>query len=159
MRITSKYVLFWQGIFSNFYNCRIVCMGREFKSSEQLFMYLKADLFHDEQMKLNILNSKSPKEAKYFGRKVRNFDSNKWDEKKYQIMQLIIKYKFEQNEELKKELQKPKYKNKIFVEASPYDKIWGIGLHYNDILCDDERNWKGENLLGKVITQYKKSIS
>ena len=64
--------------------------------------------------------------------------------------------KFSQNEELLADLKK--YKDKIFVEASPEDKIWGIGLHYDDDRVLDESLWNGQNLLGKVINEVAKIL-
>ena len=45
--------------------------------------------------------------------------------------------------------------DRIFVEASPYDKIWGVGLYETDDRILDEKNWLGENLLGKAITEVR----
>lgn len=66
-------------------------------------------------------------------------------------MYKILVQKFGQNEKLKQELLK--YKNYQFIEASPYDRIWGIGLSEDNDLILDESNWNGLNLLGKSITK------
>lgn len=47
MKITNNFVFFWDGWLSNFYPCRIIFDSKVFKSSEQLFMYLKALYFGD----------------------------------------------------------------------------------------------------------------
>ena len=72
-----------------------------------------------------------------------------WSDVRQNIMTEILKHKF--NSEALKYL-KEKYKEYEFVEASPYDKIWGVGLDENNEKILDENNWLGQNLLGKCIT-------
>lgn len=45
--------------------------------------------------------------------------------------------------------------NRKFAEASSYDKIWGIGLHEDDKDVLDESKWRGQNLLGKILTEIR----
>ena len=45
--------------------------------------------------------------------------------------------------------------NKILVEASPYDTIWGIGQNADAINSKDPHNWKGENLLGFALMEVR----
>jgi ribA/ribD-fused uncharacterized protein len=66
--------------------------------------------------------------------------------------------KYQQDKRLQEKLLDPKFNGKTFVEASPTDRIWGIGLGENDPNIDDEINWKGKNLLGEVITNVRKTI-
>ena len=65
--------------------------------------------------------------------------------------------KFSQNDTIKKLLINTK--NKILVEASPFDKIWGIGLKWDNDLVLNENNWKGLNLLGKTLMKVRLSLS
>lgn len=81
----------------------------------------------------------------------------KWDEVCVDSMMKAINYKFTQNEDLRSELLK--YKNKTFVEASPYDKKWGVGLSEDDPLILNKENWKGKNLLGECLTKLCSTIS
>ena len=65
--------------------------------------------------------------------------------------------KFSQNESLKKKLLNPKWSAQGFVEGSPYDRSWGIGVHYKGA-SDDESTWRGENLLGKVLNEVRELL-
>lgn len=154
MRVTDKHVLFWGTIFSNWATARFIVDGNEFRTSEQYFMYMKAKTFNDEDTAQEILQKgRDPKEAKKLGRKVKNYDDTVWNKKRYDIMFNAIKYKFDANPKMKKELMS--YGDRIFVEASPYDIVWGIGIHEDDIDADDETKWKGTNLLGKALTELR----
>lgn len=77
--ITDKYIFFWQGKLSNFYRTEIHYQGLHFHSSEQLFMYFKAKFFNDEYHARLILESKTPKESKLYGRKVVGFNNEECD--------------------------------------------------------------------------------
>ena len=155
VNITDKYVAFWGGPFSNFYPCKIVHHGHEFKSSEQLFMYCKALFFGDDETVKEILKAKTPKEAKSLGRQVKDFNDEAWTEVREMMMYTAVYQKFKQNEGLKKYLINPVTETRQFVEGSPYDKIWGVGLLWDDPAIADEKNWKGENLLGKTLDKVR----
>lgn len=171
MRTTNKYILFWNGVFSNFYPydtktvktedvepLNFELEGIKWKTSEQYFMYKKAIFFGDFETAELIKKAIRPEEAKKLGRKVKNFDDKKWSEVSSQIMYDAVFAKFSQNEELKSYILNKRFDNKHFVEASPFDKIWGIGIHYSDSRCDDESNWLGENKLGKVIDLVRENL-
>ena len=71
--------------------------------------------------------------------------------KKFDVITNANYLKFTQNPSFKEELMR--YKNHTFVEASPYDCIYGVGLHCSDDLILDEKNWRGQNLLGKALNR------
>lgn len=153
MKITDKLVLFFgsKDVCSNFYPCTIYYDGREFSSSEQLFMYLKAIFFRDNVMANNILKAKTPKEAKSYGRMIRGYDSNLWNKERDNCMIAALTAKYGSCLEFRRFLEK--HRDKIFVEASPYDKIWGIGLSETDSNATNPQKWLGENRLGKCINR------
>lgn len=152
MKVTDSHVYFWGGIFSNFYKCEIEYANKLFHSSEQLFMYLKAVHFKDLEIADQILfNGLEPKEAKRLGRQVKNFDNSEWEKVRKKVMLEALTYKFYCNPELEEVLLK--YRNKTFVEASPFDKIWGVGLKEDDSRILNESNWEGLNLLGKCLNK------
>lgn len=158
MRVINNKVFFYGSseIYSNWHRCRFIIEGITFNCSEQAMMYYKAKMFRDYDTANKILKSKNPREQKQLGREVKNFDESYWINNREEIMYRILYEKFTQNEDFKKELLK--YKQHEFVEASPYDKIWGIGLDQTNDLILDESNWRGQNLLGKCITRLKNDL-
>jgi ribA/ribD-fused uncharacterized protein len=152
----DQYVFFWAGPFSNWHPCKYRFNDLEFNCSEQQFIAHKAILFDDKAAFNAVMNSDDPAVQKRAGRLIENFDQTVWDQNKVELMQLAVYLKFSQNEDLKKILLDTG--DKILVEASPYDKIWGIGMgaDHKDIL--DESKWNGENLLGKVLMEVRDLI-
>lgn len=113
--------------------------------------------FKDYEIAHRILTkAHQPNYAKSLGQKVKNFDDEKWDKARYEIMKEIVKDKINQFDELKIFIKNNK--DKTFVEASPYDSIWGVKLSENNDKILDPSNWKGQNLLGKVYNELKKEI-
>lgn len=158
MKITDKLVLFFgnQDVCSNFYLCPLTYEGHSFHSSEQLFMYLKAQTFDDWDTMEEILDCRTPREAKALGRKVKNYDNNVWDKQRDKCMYAAITTKYFQCKEFKEIVQNNK--DKTFAEASPYDDIWGIKLSEDDPRALDPSKWKGENRLGKCINKLIKAL-
>lgn len=123
---------------------------------EQYMMAEKASLFKDEEILKEILKSKHPKQIKKLGRKVRNFNEEVWKKKRYSIILNGNYAKFMQNEGLRQFLIQTK--NRVLVEASPYDKIWGIGMAADDEHIENPLEWKGLNLLGFALMEVRDEI-
>lgn len=161
MKITDKHVLFWGDWPSNWHPAEIKVKDENnneirFSNTEQYFMWVKAKTFGDDEMAEQIrIKGKNPKVAKDLGRMVRNYDDKVWNEKRYEVMVKANKYKYSQNEGLKKKLLHETLRDKGFVEASPYDTIWGIGLAKQNADADDESKWRGQNLLGKALDEVR----
>jgi ribA/ribD-fused uncharacterized protein len=155
--ITDYFVLFYNGPFSNFTRCEIKVDDKVFNCSEQYFMWRKAMFFNDVDIANQILNKGyNPGAAKFLGRKVKNYNNEAWEKVRYDIMLEANRLKYNQNPKLKAELLK--YSGLEFVEASPFDKIWGIGLAEDNPLAKNELAWEGQNLLGKVLNQVQREI-
>lgn len=107
-------------------------------------------------MKRSGRKSYDPRHCKQLGRKVRNFSPAVWNEHKKEIVYKGNVEKFQQNEELEAFLLATG--NKVLVEASPTDRIWGIGLgkHHADALSPSK--WRGENLLGFTLMKVRDFI-
>lgn len=141
---------------SQWWKCNFMENGIVFCCAEQYMMYKKALLFEDYEFAYKILKSMDPKEIKEYGRLIRNFNDEQWNLYKQEIVVHGNILKFSQNSELRDYLQNTG--TKILVEASPYDKIWGIGMKKGTEGILDPSKWKGENLLGFSIMEVRERI-
>lgn len=153
--IYDKHVAFWGSEFSNFYQCKFTFDGVEWKSSEQCFMAQKAKFFNDEETYNLILKAETPEEAKKLGRLVKNYDDEKWAEVREEKMYNAVLQKFLQNNDLQILITRKDLMGKTFVEGSPFDGVWGVKMDYRNDKIDDESNWNGTNLLGKVLCRVR----
>ena len=156
MKITNKHVFFWNGIYSQWHKAPMTIDGIEYNSCEQYMMHQKALLFDDHIIADLIMQEKNPREQKKYGRQIRNFDKALWEKNCLAIVFEGNLAKFSQNPGLKAEMLSTG--NKIFVEASPLDNIWGIGLDENAENIDDPSYWLGLNLLGHALTLVKNQL-
>lgn len=156
IRTTDKYVFFWNGIYSQWHPSPVKIDGKKFNCMEQWMMYNKAILFKDNEMAELIMSTDNPRLQKEYGRTVKNFDAKKWDDVAFDIVKRGNYEKFTQNKDLQKQLLDTG--DRILVEASPVDRIWGIGMAQYDVGVENEKNWRGRNLLGKAITEVKNII-
>ena len=173
MRITDKYVFFYKDWLSNYQRTNFEyditylwpdCNWGDFKiatkftSTEQAFMYCKALCFFDFDTANKIINDNNPDYCRKLGRTVKNYKDEIWDDVRYELFYELNYQKYSQDNKLKAKLLDSQFDDKTFVEASPIDKIWGVGLDENNPLIDDESNWKGQNLLGKLLTNIRKEL-
>lgn len=154
----NEYEFFWSNVspFSQWHKTSFELNHTIYSSAEQFMMAKKAELFGDEEIKNQILSTNNVRKQKELGRKVKNFDENKWSENKIKIVYIANNLKFNQNEELKSKLLETK--GKYIVEASPVDAIWGIGIGPDDQRRFNRNKWRGQNLLGKILTQLREDI-
>ncbi|MEW8051386.1 MAG: NADAR family protein [Candidatus Thiodiazotropha sp.] len=134
---------------SNWYSTRFNVHGFTYTTSEQYMMAQKALLFDDQIMYEAILKSETPRESQQLGRKVHCFDQSTWSRKRFDIVVEANFQKFSQNDLLADFLIQTG--SKILVEASPDDKIWGIGMSESDTRAGDPNHWGGLNLLGFAL--------
>jgi len=161
--MTSNHInpfFFWQSSspFSNWHPSKFRDdSGNIFYNSEQYMMYKKALLFNDNLIAEEIIKCKSPKECKALGRKVKNFDSETWEAVSQEVVYQGCLYKFQQNKVLKSYLMKSG--NRLIVEASPYDKYWGIGLNSYEARRIPMEEWPGKNWLGIVLMRVRDTLA
>lgn len=125
--------------------------GITYSCAEQYMMAEKARMFHDSEMLRMILEAEHPKAMKAYGRSVQNFDKEQWDNACYEIVKRASIAKFSQNPALWEFLRTTR--NRILVEASPRDRIWGIGMGRRNPDAQYPMKWKGTNLLGFALTE------
>ncbi|MGG1920400.1 NADAR family protein [Chryseobacterium sp. NRRL B-14798] len=130
--------------------------GITYRTAEHYMMAAKARLFNDAEMEKEILKATTPNQAKALGRKVKNFDPKLWDEHKYHIVTQGNLLKFSQNQKFKDFLLSTG--DKVLVEASPYDRIWGIGMLETDNRAENPLLWNGENLLGFALMEVRDEL-
>lgn len=162
--ITETHAFFYTEWPSNFFRANFKYTSRfngeehEFFCSEQAFMYEKAVCFGDRDTAKEILAAATPMKAKELGRTVKPFDTDTWEQYRYEVMRDVNLAKYRQNPDLVKRLLDPKFDGRTFVEASPIDGIWGIRMPMGSTGIDDETNWRGRNLLGKAITEVRNML-
>lgn len=163
-----KYLLFWghqpskdgsitKSCFSQWWESAFEADGVKYNTAEHYMMAEKAKLFNDEEIYQKIIECKSPAAAKKLGRQVKNFKQELWEEHRFEIVKQANFLKFSQNAELKAFLIQTK--KRVLVEASPVDKIWGIGLaaEHND--AQNPQKWKGLNLLGFALMEIRDKLN
>lgn len=139
------------GFLSNWYMSRFADEYGEFSSAEQYMMYRKAVLFGDDEIARQVMMLSSPAEIKALGRLVKGFDQKLWDENKYEIVKRGVQLKFSQNKELMECLLS--FGDCVFAECSVGDRVWGIGLSMSSPDRFSVKKWRGENLLGRALTE------
>lgn len=155
MRITDEMALFFseRDSFSNWHRSEFVVRNIQFNCVEQFMMFSKAKLFADEATARKILEADNPRDQKSLGRAVSNYDDTLWCERRGRIVAAGCMAKFTQNPFIREELLATG--NRLLVEASPYDTIWGVGLGENDPRILNPANWKGQNLLGVALSEVR----
>jgi ribA/ribD-fused uncharacterized protein len=162
-----KYLFFWghqsskngditASCFSQWWTSPFVVDKVRYNTAEHWMMAQKALLFNDKESFTKIVAAKSPAEAKALGRKVVNFDDAVWHEKRFAIVLQGCMHKFGQNDSIRDFLLNTK--QRVLVEASPVDKIWGIGLSADDDKAENPTRWNGLNLLGFALMEAREKL-
>ncbi|MDE7476850.1 MAG: NADAR family protein, partial [Lachnospiraceae bacterium] len=159
-----KYCMFWKpqpdtdtrvdkGCLSQWQSSSFFSDNGSYCCMEQFMMAQKAELFGDSDILKQILSCKDPKKIKALGQKVKHFDESVWSKTKYAIVLNGNYMKFSQNPQMKKFLLQTS--DKILVEASPYDGIWGIKMDEANKDAQNPLKWRGQNLLGFALMEVR----
>jgi ribA/ribD-fused uncharacterized protein len=163
----SKFLFFWghqpnkdgkisKTCFSQWWLSSFVVDKVIYKTAEHWMMAKKAELFQDSETLAKILLANSPAEAKKLGREIKNYNETLWLAARFEIVKQGNYHKFNQHPELKTFLLNTK--DRVLVEASPVDAIWGIGMasDHKDILNPEK--WQGLNLLGFALMEVRDEL-
>ncbi|MEV7991641.1 NADAR family protein [Streptomyces sp. NPDC086077] len=123
--------------------------GVEYATAEHWMMAGKARLFEDAEGERRVLAAGHPAEAKKAGRLVRGFDGGVWERERFGIVAEGSFHKFAAHADLREFLLGTG--QRVLVEASPVDPVWGIGLTADDEAATDPERWPGLNLLGFAL--------
>lgn len=162
----ADFVFFWGHIawaekqmkacLSQWFPCRFHIDDIYYNCAEQFMMTEKARLFHDEDMLQKIMQAYDPMEQKKMGRRVQGYDDSRWKEHCFNVVVRGNVAKFSQNEKLRGFLLSTG--DKILVEASPKDNVWGIGLDEESLDAVNPKRWPGTNLLGFALMEVRDKI-
>ncbi|PNG19807.1 NADAR family protein [Streptomyces cahuitamycinicus] len=130
--------------------------GVAYATAEHWMMAAKARLFEDTAAERAALAAGHPAEAKKAGRLVRGFDEATWARERFRIVVEGSVHKFAAHPELRGYLLGTG--DRVLVEASPVDRVWGIGLAADDEAAMDPQRWRGPNLLGFALMEARKRL-
>lgn len=153
---TDKFIFFWGSIYSQWCPSPIVIDGVNYNCTEQYMMAKKALMFSDFDAYREIMLEKQPALQKAMGKRVKGFDKVIWEVYCRKIVYDANYAKFTQNKGMRDELMGTI--GKEIVEASPEDKIWGIGMHETHPDIEDKSKWQGTNWLGEAIMQVRNTL-
>jgi hypothetical protein len=142
---------------SNWFPAPFYFEGDRYVTTEHFMMAEKARVFGDLTTRAKILATPNPREAKALGRSVAGFDETRWRNERFKIVIRGNLAKFRSNPDLSRFLLSTA--PHILAEASPYDRIWGIGLPVSDQRVRDPVAWKGQNLLGFALMEVRDVLS
>ena len=142
--------------FSQFYNCKIKLDNQVFNCSEQYYVYNKAKMFNDDILADEILSLTEALKQKKAGRRIENFNQEKWLKDARFIVYKSNLSKFQQNTKLKTLLLETE--SNTIVEDSPRDNIWGSGISEGFSGYNIRTKWTGRNWLGEALIQVREEL-
>ncbi|MCY7260528.1 MULTISPECIES: NADAR family protein [Pseudomonas chlororaphis group] len=162
--LKPDYLMFWghqptrdgrpsPSCFSQWFAVGFEIEGIHYPSAEHFMMAGKALLFDDRETHGRILKAVTPADVKQLGREVRGFDDTQWQAARFDIVVQGNLAKFSQHSALGEYLLSTR--DQVLVEASPVDRIWGIGLAAEDAKASRPEQWRGLNLLGYALMEVR----
>jgi hypothetical protein len=154
--VSERFTFFWSGPFSQWHRSPFTLDRHLYVTAEQYMMAEKARLFGDEETLERILAAREPRDQKALGRRVRGFDTERWNAVARDIVYRGNRAKFTTHRDLLALLLETE--GTTLVEASPLDTIWGIGLAADDPDALDRNAWRGTNWLGEVLSRLRDTL-
>lgn len=162
-----KFLFFWghqpqadggigKGCLSQWWPAAFTADGVTFATAEHYMMWRKAMLFGDAETAARIVAAGHPSQAKALGRQARGFDEAVWQANRFDIVVAGSVAKFGQHPDLREFLLGTG--DRVLVEASPRDRVWGIGLGAANERAEDPRQWRGLNLLGFALMRARAAL-
>lgn len=163
-----KYLHFWghrprqdgqvgAGCLSQWWASPFVVDGVSYATAEHWMMAGKARLFGDTAAERRALEAPNPALAKKAGRLVRDFDDSVWERERFAVVVEGSVHKFAAHPDLRAFLLGTG--ERVLVEASPMDRVWGIGLAADDERASDPERWRGPNLLGFALMAARERLA
>lgn len=163
-----EYICFWghaprrdgqlgASCFSQWWPAPFMVDGVRYATAEHWMMACKARLFGDAEAERRAVSAAHPKQAKDAGRSVRGFDGAEWERHRFECVVEGSVHKFGQDPALRDHLLGTG--SRVLVEASPVDRIWGIGLTADDERAQAPARWRGLNLLGFALMEARQRLA
>ena len=163
-----KYLFFWGhqpnasgelsgSCLSQWWPASFIVDGVRYATAEHWMMAGKARLFGDEETLERIIEASHPHKAKELGRQVRGFNQQAWEACRFELVVTGNEAKFSQHDDLRAFLLRTG--RRVLVEASPVDRIWGVGLAADDERVGNPRTWRGLNLLGFALMEVRDRLA
>ncbi|MFB4303985.1 NADAR family protein [Actinomadura sp. NTSP31] len=158
-----KYLFFWghrtpgPGYLSQWWPSPFSVDGVTYATAEHYMMAGKARLFGDEETAAAVIAAPHPGAAKDLGRRVRGFREDAWAAHRTSVVVAANQAKFTQHPELRDYLAGTG--DRVLVEASPLDRVWGIGLAADDPRAANPAEWLGQNLLGFALMAVRATLA
>lgn len=141
------------GCLSQWWPAPFVVDGVRYATAEHFMMAGKARVFGDVEAEASVLADDDPAHAKAVGRAVRGYDTAVWAEHRVDVVTRGNVAKFSQHPDLATYLASTG--DAVLVEASPEDRIWGIGLAADHPDASRPGRWPGRNLLGFALADVR----
>lgn len=162
-----KFLFFWaatperggvgRGCLSQWWEAGFSSEGAEYRTAEHYMMAAKARLFNDPATERKVLAARTPGEAKSLGRQIAEFDEDVWVAHRSAIVVAANVAKFSAHPKLRDYLLSTQ--GRVLAEASPLDRVWGIGLAADHVDAERPAAWPGLNLLGFALMRARAQLS
>ncbi|MBB1509960.1 NADAR family protein [Tessaracoccus sp. MC1756] len=144
------------GCLSEHYPAPFESDGELFRTVEHYIAWRKATLFGDKHSAQRVLRAEAPTTARAIGRTVRPFNDEVWKSHRFDVAVAANVAKFAADPQLADHLRSTG--RSVLVNASPIDRVWGIGLSADDPAAQDPTRWPGLNIQGFALMEARRRL-